>query len=210
MKIMKRAFILFIMISACFVNISCLNLKKMPHRIHYYTLDYEPPRMTNFNPLPSTLKILPFATLKPYNTKRIVFRENPLSLDSYVYYRWISLPGDIVTQRLVRDFSSTGLFRAILSDKNTISSSFFMEGTVEDFLYQGTGKLSEVLLTINLVLFKQKDMKTNIIFQRRYTATTPCNDNHPMEIAEAMSKSMASISGKIIKDTYHAIKKYSE
>ncbi len=204
---MKKLPLIFMILFVLAINnTSCLNLRSQSKRISYYALDSRSPKVEGLSPLPFTLKILPFSSIKPYNTRRIIYKEGRFNLDSYAYHRWIAPPGDMVSQIIIRDFRESGLFKAIISGNVPLPSSFYLEGTVEDFLHSGMKEEGRAILKVNIILFKKKGLNPDIIFQKTYSASTPCPETMPEDIARAMSSSMEVISRDILMDIYKIIK----
>jgi ABC-type uncharacterized transport system auxiliary subunit len=89
---------------------SCVSLKQPVNRIEYYTLEYPPTQMETLNPLPHVIRMDRFTAAPPYNTSQIIYRDQSFKRNAYIYYRWQTNPGAIVTTLLTRDIKNSGLF----------------------------------------------------------------------------------------------------
>ncbi|MFH1350067.1 MAG: ABC-type transport auxiliary lipoprotein family protein [Pseudomonadota bacterium] len=187
---------------------ACFNLKQPRNKVDFYTLEYDPPRLTNLESLPLVLKIDRFSVAPILNTGQIVYQDRSFKRDSYVYHRWRVNPGDLVTYFLGRDLRESGLFKAVLPDESGAPSSYLVEGTLEDFFERDTEEAWEAVLALSITLMAERepDISKKIIFQRTYRAKEACKQKNPKALAVAMSQAMAKVSGEIIKDIYGFLK----
>ncbi|MBU4185932.1 MAG: hypothetical protein KKC23_07015 [Proteobacteria bacterium] len=51
----------------------------------------------------------------------------------------------------------------------------------------------------------EPDISKSVLMQKQYSAIEPCGMKNPQSLAEAMSKAMAKISDRIIKDVYKCL-----
>jgi len=191
---------LFLLFAAC--------ISQPRNRSDYYTLEYDPPRIGDLEPLPLVIRMVRFSVAPNYNTNRIIYRDRSFKRNSYVIHKWRANPGDLVSYFLNRDFKESGLFKAFLPHDSRLPSSYIMEGMVEDFFERDLENRWEAVLTVSITLMAEKepDISKSILFQKSYLAVEGCRQNNPRSLAEAMSKAMAEVSEEIIKDTYHCLK----
>lgn len=204
LKISLFLIIQFVLIGAC------LSLKQASPKIEYYTLDYAPTRMIGFSELPLAVKVGRFTAAPLYNTNRIIYQDQVFKRDAYIYHRWRVQPKDMLTHLLTRDFRSSGLFKAVLSCDNHLSSSYILDGNVDEFLEIDTEKKWEAILTISVMLIQEDnpDNGINLLFQKIYQNKTTCSHKNPTALAEAMSLNMSVISREMIKDIYDHLKEH--
>ena len=187
----------------------CMKVKHPGHQIEYYTLEYEPPAGTDLVPLPYVVRIERFGVAPTYNTSRIIYREGSFRREAYVYKRWRSNPGDLVTYFLNRDIKRSGLFRAVLPHDSRFPSSFVIEGSVDEFFEWDTTTVWTAVLTLSITLMAENepDISKRILLQKTYQSREACRSKSPAALAEAMSRAMARVSGEIIKDLHARIRK---
>jgi len=185
-----------------------MKAKHPGHQIEYYTLEYEIPPGADLEPLPYVVRIERFEVAPTYNTSRIIYREGSFRREAYVYKRWRSNPGDLVTYFLNRDIKGSGLFRAVLPHDSRFPSSFVIEGSVDEFFEWDTTTVWTAVLTLSITLMAENepDVSRRILLQKTYQLREACQAKNPAALAEAMSRAMARVSGEIIKDLYVRIK----
>lgn len=187
---------------------ACFNPKHPRNKMHFYILDYDPPRIIDLKPLSHVIRIGRFCVAPLYNTTHIIYQDDSFKRDAYVYHKWRVNPGDLVTCLLRRDIKESGLFKAVLPNESRFISSYMMEGVVEDFFERDLKEAWEAVLGISITLMAERepDISKKIIFQKTYRAQEVCKQKNPQALAVAMSQAMAKVSEKIIRDTYRYLK----
>ncbi|MDA8165790.1 MAG: ABC-type transport auxiliary lipoprotein family protein [Desulfobacteraceae bacterium] len=186
---------------------ACINLKQPYREVHYYTLEYPPPRFPDLKPLPVILRVEPFTVSPEYDTDRIVFRNEAYARNTYAYHRWRARPNKLVRDFLARDLRRSGLFLAVFTGENVGQSDYALEGSVEDLLEwdQKAQWLAVLTVDVTLLASREEDITRRIIFQKTFSARQPAARKDPQAIAAAMSQAMASVSGEIIRAVHAAI-----
>jgi len=207
MKLYKK--ILFILPGIATLLGACLNLKQPSNKIEFYTLEYDPPQLSDHKPLPCAIRLEPFTVAPEYNSDRIIYRDKSFKRDSYVYHRWHANPGNLVTSFLGRDMKNSGLFKAVLPYDTRLPSSYLLEGSVNEFLEWDAEEKWEAVLTLSITLMagNEPDVNQRILFQKNYHAREPCKQKNPRALADAMSQAMSMISREIIETLYNHLEK---
>ena len=202
MKLYRKISFLFLGLSLLFC--ACLNLKQPRDKIEFYTLEYQPPQLTDLKPLPFVIRLEPFSVAPTYDTTRIIYRDQSFKRDAYAYYKWRDNPGDLITYFLTRDIRHSGLFKAVLPFDSRSASSHLLEGTVDEFFEWDTEANWKAVLSVSITLMvdTEPDITKRIVFQKSYHSTKPCEKKNPRALAKAMSQAMKEISGEMIKDIY--------
>jgi ABC-type uncharacterized transport system auxiliary subunit len=187
---------------------ACMNLKQPAKQIECYTLEYPSPQIGALTPLPYVVRVDRFTTASPYNTSQIIYRNQSFERNAYVYHKWQSNPGAIITTLVNRDLKNSGLFKAILSPGSQFSSSYIIEGTVDEFFEWDTPDAWKAVLGVSIILTKKntEDISNTILFQKTYHQVQECRRKHPKAVAEAMSRALSKISEEMIKDVYDCLK----
>ena len=189
---------------------ACSSLDKPANRIDYYTLEYEPIRITGLKPLPFVIKMERFMVAPIYNTDLIIYRDKSFKRAAYTYHKWRANPGDLVSHFLTRDIKESGLFKAVLPYDTRFPSSYMLEGTVDDFFEWDMKEAWEAALSVSITLMAENEPEVGKrgLFQKTYRAREACKQKNPLALSEAMSSAMAKISEQIIKEIHHYLKDY--
>ncbi len=184
---------------------ACLNLKQPSSKIDFYTLEYDPPQISGLNPLPAVIRIERFSVGPIYNTNRIIYRDQSFKREAYVYHKWRTDPGNLVTYLLSRDIQKSGLFKAALSHNSGFLSCYVLEGSVDEFFESDIGKTWKAVLSLSITLVAENESNIGkrILFQKNYHAEEECMQKNPRALAEAMSRAMAKVSQEVIIDVYY-------
>ncbi|MFC1838729.1 ABC-type transport auxiliary lipoprotein family protein [Thermodesulfobacteriota bacterium] len=207
MRIEKRILI-FLLIPLLFVS-SCISFKQPHLSIKKYTLEYESPGFTKKERLDYTIKVDSFSVAPIYNTTRIIYSKKPYEIDSYIYHKWISNPGELVTHLIGRDIRNSGLFNGVLLPGERIKDfSYRLGGTIEDFYESDEKSNWKGVLSLSISLISEGDSETGdkIIFQKTYKATENCEEKNPAALARAMSRALKKVSEELIEDLYMSLK----
>ncbi|MEE8398983.1 MAG: ABC-type transport auxiliary lipoprotein family protein [Desulfobacterales bacterium] len=202
---MKKQSALLI-VSAVILTVSgCSSLQQPVRKIDYYTLEYQPTSAGSPSPLPVSIQIDRFQVSPAYDANRMIYSEEPFKRDAYVYHKWRANPGDLVTYFLARDLRKSSRFASVFSLKSRLTASHILEGAVDEFYEHDGDDAWHAVLALDITLIKNKepDISKRVIFQKQYRETQRCAQKHPRALAEAMSKAMGIISGKITNDIAH-------
>ena len=205
-RIIKYIFF-FTAISLLFVG--CFGSSPPKERIRFYTLEYPPPVFSDLSKQPFIVQIKRFSINPIYNTTRIVFQSESSTRDDYVYHRWRANPADMVTQFFKRDLMKSGVLTAVLDEDSRFSHTHTLEGSVDEFLEMDSKEAWYAVLTISVTVMKADglDVVKGILMQNTYSAKTKLKKKNPRDLAEAMSRAMAEVSERIIKDLHACLVK---
>jgi ABC-type uncharacterized transport system auxiliary subunit len=206
MKWFNKISLLFLCLPILFA--ACINLKQPVNKIEYLTLEYPPPQTDTLKPLPHVIRMDRFTVAPTYNTSQIIYRDRSFKRNAYVYYRWQSNPGALVTALLSRDIKNSGLYKAVLNPDSRFSSSFMIEGSVDEFFEWDTRDAWKAILSVSIVLMEKNkiDISNRVLFQKTYRKAEVCQQKKPEAVADAMSRALSKISEEIIKDVYDSLK----
>ncbi|MEJ2656027.1 MAG: ABC-type transport auxiliary lipoprotein family protein [Desulfobacterales bacterium] len=206
MKQINKCLILFV---GLFLLLgACMNLKQPAEKIEYYALEYPSPQIDDLPPLPYVLRVDRFTTSSSYNTSQMIYRDRSFKRKAYIYHKWQTTPGALVTALVNRDMKNSGLFKAILSPGSRFSPSYIIEGTVDEFFEWDTSDAWKAILSVSIILSKKnsEDISESILFQKTYHQAQVCRRKHPKAVAGAMSRALSKISEEMIKDVYDCLK----
>ncbi len=180
----------------------CLPGTKPPLQIDLYTLEYTVSALDGISPVHETIRIDRFSIAQSYNSTAMIYRPAPYKLGVYNGHKWRVNPADLVTDHLLRDIRTSGMFRGVFSYRDPEKTRFVVEGSVEEFLEVDNGNTGKALLgvTITLLDTREKEVTKRLIFQRKYRVEETMKEQNPGALAQGMSNAMASISGRILKD----------
>jgi ABC-type uncharacterized transport system auxiliary subunit len=202
---MSRANIILILLMGITLSLAaCLDLKQPRNKIEYYSLEYDPPRMSNNSPVSQVIKVALFSVSPIYNTRKIIYRNDAYKRAAYDYHKWQANPAELVTYFLARDMRQSGLFEAVVTRNSQFPHTYVLGGSVDKFLESDTQAGWQADLSLNIILMSEHetDVSKKIIFQKSYHISKPCRQRNPRALAEAMSAAMSEASARIIHEVY--------
>ncbi len=173
----------------------------------YYMLDYAPPALGEMPCLEEILKVERFSVVQLFNSNALVRGTDSVTLSTFPDGRWKANPADLVTDSLVRDFRRAGLFRAVFSYRDPETCRFVLEGSVTEFLEVREEGSRKALLGLDVTLLdlNRPEISRRVVFQKSYSHGAPGGEEGPRGLASGLSRSLAQLSGQIIKDVYQAV-----
>lgn len=186
---------------------ACGTTGKPDDKVSHYVLEYPAPPAPVIKKVPALARVKRFSVAPPYNTTRMIFRQDSFKRDEYIFHRWRVNPGDMVTDFFARDVREAGLFLAVLPYDGAGSSDFLITGSVDEFLELDTEKTWIARLAVTFVLLAEgeRDATKKLVMQKSYRTETEFPAKTPQAFAEAMSRSMAHISKMAVSDMYRAL-----
>ena len=183
-----------------------LGCGKAPTLVQKYILEYPAPGREGKTKIDEALKVELFAVAQAYNSTAMVYRPTPFKSEAYTYHRWRVNPGNLVSDYLVRDFRSAGLFKAVFSGGRGDPSRFVLEGGVEEFQEVDAPEGWQAVLILNLTLLdtNYQEIPQRVVFQKNYQALEPMPEKTPGGLAQGMSRALEKLSGQIQADVYEA------
>ncbi|HUN56132.1 MAG TPA: ABC-type transport auxiliary lipoprotein family protein [Smithella sp.] len=198
----------FAILAISFIITGCAGSGKPQYEVENYLLSYSAPSWDKFDKLNASIKFNRFSIDAAYNSSKMIFSNDPYSIDSFNYSRWAVNPADMIADNLVRDMRDSGLFRAVFSRYETEDGQFVISGSIEDFYLRKNGSNKTALVSISISLEDTRERETGkkMMFQKKYSQEEPLQESSPRGYCQAASQAMRVISEQITKDIYTDIK----
>lgn len=186
---------------------ACIGGGGGPAAVRQFVLDYPAPAARSAPCSPDAVKVLEFTTARGYNSTSMVYSVAPLRREPYLYSRWRVMPGEMVSDYLVRDLRKAMAFGAVFSQRDGEVGRFVVEGMVDEFFEndEGSGPQAVMALTVTLLDTRHQDLTKRLIFQKGYRAQEPMGQKNADALAAAMSRTAARLSQEVIGDVCQAV-----
>ncbi len=183
----------------------CVRLHVPAPPIRDYRLDYASPQV-DATALPVILRVAPFAVAAIYDREPIVYREGPYATGTYYDSRWSAGPGNMIADLLARDFSDSGVFRAVQGAPSLLAPDYQLGGDIEEIEEQTTASGCQAHLRMRVIVTRVRLSNADpVLLRQAYGGDQPCACNQPHELVAAMSQVMATISAQLQRDVDAAI-----
>lgn len=186
---------------------ACAGGQSQPY-VKQYLLEYPSPRLGGWAPLPAVVQVSRLAAVPAADSQQMLYAPGSYERDNYAYDRWRVGPGQLVGEALARDLVASRLFKAVLGPGSLQQARFQIEGGVLSFMEVDRGPQARARLELVVTLLdrRQKGLYRRVMFQRTYRAEQDMGQQSGAALAAAMSRAMAQVSPRVIKDIYEAIK----
>ena len=197
------------LVCLCLLLAGCLPGNKPPQLIEQYTLEYAPPAAHTGTAFADAIGVARFSVAQAYNSTSMFYKPLPYKLAVYNLNRWRSNPGDMMSDFLLRDLGSSGMFLAVFSSRDAENARFMLVGGVEEFLEIDDQSTGSALLTMSVALIdtKQEGAAKRLVFQRRYSSLEPLTGQTPVALARGMSTASRRLSEQILKDISESVRR---
>lgn len=173
----------------------------------YYTLEYAAPEVSG-QPTKAVITLARFGVAPEFNSAKMIYRDLSFGRQEYHYHHWRATPQTLVADYLRRDMQRSGLFLAVGGLGSSLPATHQLEGMVEEWMeIDGQDSwLATAELTVTLLDLRATAAPERVLFQRTYRESEPCAKKNPGSVAEAMSRVMRVLSGRIIADVHAAVR----
>ncbi len=172
----------------------------------YYTLEYDSPEVSG-QQTKAVITLTRFGVAPEFNTTKMIYRDLSFGRQDYAYHQWRATPQALVADYLRRDMLASGLFLAVGGPGSSLPATHQLEGMVEEWMEVNEEHqwLATAELTVTLIDLRAADVPKMVVFQRVYRESEPCLKKNPGSVAEAMSRVMRILSGRIMADVHAAV-----
>lgn len=203
---MKKGIALFLLIVGLLAG--CFGGSGKTPYIRQYVLEYPPPQAGSSVAVAATARVDRFSADRSFMGQAMLYRGGDYLREGYPLNRWRVPPADMVSEFLRRDLRRSGLFRAVLGERDGEDARYAISGGVEEFLESGEGRSRRALLAATVTLLDEtgKESAGWVVFQKSYRCEATVEGEGPAALAAGMSRAMADFSGQVIADIAAALK----
>lgn len=195
----------FIWVAILPLLIGCASTFKVPApNIRDYRLEYPSPTLSGA-PLSVVLQLARFRSNAIYAREAIVYREGDYATGTYPYHRWVANPASMIADLLARDFSASGLYRAVQQGASLLIADYELGADIEAIEERVLTGGCSAHLSLRVLLFRTRVSDTPVMFRESYVADEPCAATGPDALVGAMSRALQQISERLQQDVYNAI-----
>lgn len=180
---------------------------KSTYVVQQYLLDYSPPAPAGLAKANEVIRVEPFSTAQAFAGTAMFYRPSSFELSSYSRERWRVIPGDMVTDFLLRDLRNAGMFTAVLAYEDPGEGRYVVTGTVAEFLEVDGSGGPRARLSVDATLLDttEREITKRVVFQKTYTVEEAMKDKSARSLAESMSGAMKKFSGGLMADIHRGI-----
>ena len=183
---MKRAFcvLLFSLILGAGCSSLLISSASPPT---YYQIEYAPSEAKCSKTFGGAVKVWDFSTSSPYDRPEMVVLEGGRQVLYSDAHQWVSRPGTMVAQSLIRDLDLDSLFPQAVGANSPVVAPLELSGRVLVFGWEKRGDQFKAVFQAEVSL-TEAGGSGKILFKESYRfESKPLKSNTPSEFARAMS-----------------------
>ena len=196
---MNRFWIFLVLTIIPVTGCSSLLLPKSPPPV-YFRLKYESVEVKCARSFTEGLRVWDFITSSPFNQSDMVVIDHGQQVSFSGSYQWITPPGTMVAESLLRDLNETSLFPQVVSGDSPIDVPLALSGHVFTFAWMRQGSTARAKLQVEVSL-SATGAKNRLIFRRTYELkSAPFTEDTAAVFARAMSGIVSQFSQQLQSD----------
>ena len=196
---MKRFWIFFVLTLIPVTGCSSLLLPKSPPPV-YYRLEYKSVGVKCGKSFTGGLRVWDFITSSPFDQSDMVVIDHGQQVSFSGSFQWITPPGTMVAESLLRDLNETSLFPQVVSGDSPIDVPLALTGHVFTFAWMRQGSTARAVLQVEVSL-SSTGPTSRLIFRHTYELrSAPFTEDTAAAFARAMSGIVNQFSQQLRRD----------
>lgn len=179
----------------------CLGALFTGTRPAYFELSYEDhgPRCSGTRE--GSIRIWPFSASSPYDREEMIILEPSRKVRFSPHFRWVTLPGGMIADKLTRDLAEDGPFARVLAPASPTGSEAQLSGHVHQFAWEDLGEGSQqARLDVQVSVWREEPGRAVVLNRRYRLESRRLEAGSPERFAEVMSQLVAELSIRLRDD----------
>lgn len=175
--------------------------------IAYHALDYPAPAKETTPPIPGTLMVYRFLPAPSVDIDTLVISQSSGAEKSAQLHHWEDNPADMITELVVRDLDSSGLFEKTVDQLSSARYRYALEGTIrhlQGIVKDGAGR-ALIEVEAGLTDFEAPAGKGKTLIKKNYRIEVPSQDATPDSIVKALDVAVKEFSDRLRNDIGSAL-----
>jgi ABC-type uncharacterized transport system auxiliary subunit len=166
----------------------------------YYRLEYKSVKVECAKSFTGGLRIWDFITSSPFDQSDMVVINHGQQVSFSGSFQWITSPGTMVAESLLRDLNEGSLFPQVVSGDSPIDVPLALTGHVFTFAWVRQGSTARAMLQVEVSL-SSTGAENRLIFRRTYELkSAPFAEDTADAFARAMSGIVSQFSQQLQRD----------
>jgi ABC-type uncharacterized transport system auxiliary subunit len=175
--------------------------------ITYHIFDYPSPVKEIQSPIPGTLMIYRFLPASSVDIDALAVSQSPGTEKAALLHRWEDNPADMITELVLRDLDSSGLFEKTVDQLSSARYRYALEGIIRNLQGTVTDGKGKALIAIEATLidFEGRVGLEKNLLKKLYKIEIPSQDATPDSIIKALSLAVKEFSERLRDDIRSAV-----
>ncbi|RJO66044.1 MAG: hypothetical protein C4523_14105 [Myxococcales bacterium] len=196
-----------IVLATLLYAISCISLTRPYKEIFNYQIAYDPPETKGLPYKNVVVRVAAFSVAPPFDKQKIMYSTGPNLLAVYEYHTWVTNPGDMLSDLLIRDMIVSDFYEAVVDPRSSMVPQYELEGVIEQIYEKTDGEIWWSVLKLRGLFFAYDGGK-HVLFQRVYLKEVQTAGRELTDIVAAMGEAAQAISVELQPDVNAAVAKY--
>jgi ABC-type uncharacterized transport system auxiliary subunit len=193
---MNRFWIFLVFTLIPLTGCSSLLLPKSPPPV-YFRLEYKSVGVECAKSFTRGLRVWDFITSSPFDQSDMVVIDHGQQVSFSGSFQWITSPGTMVAESLLRDLNEGSLFPQVVSGDSPIDVPLALTGHVFTFAWMRQGSTARAMLQVEVSL-SSTGATSRLIFRRTYELkSAPFTEDTAATFARAMSGIVSQFSQQL-------------
>ena len=175
--------------------------------ITYHVFNYPSPVKETQSPIPGTLMVYRFLPAPSVDIDTLVVSQSPGTEQPALLHRWEDNPADMVTELVLRDLDSSGLFEKTVDQLSSARYRYALEGIIRNLqgtVADGKGK-ALIAIDATLIDFEGRVGLEKNLLKKLYKIEVPSQDATPDSIIRALNLAVKEFSERLRDDIRAAV-----
>lgn len=167
----------------------------------YYEIDYPASTAACAAGWPQGARVWPLSASAPYDREEMIILDADHKVRFSSVFRWVALPGAMVSDRLLRDLARSPLFGGTTTSAGRLAPALELSGHIHRFAWEERGAGGKrAVLDVELSLWREEP-KREVLFRHHYHfESPPTTSGSPETMAAAMSGLVRELSLSLQQD----------
>lgn len=157
--------------------------------IVYHSFKYPSPVRQETSSIPETLMVYQFLLDRSVDTYSLVIAESSGNEKFLQLHRWEENPADMMTELVLRDLRSSGLFERTVDQQSNVRYRYALEGnirTLQGVIKDGKGS-AVIVVDVILTDFEARPGAQKTLLKKTYNMNIPSNGTDPDSIIKSLN-----------------------
>ncbi len=172
-----------------------------------FAITYPAPQKEADVSVPETLMVYQFLLARSVPLDSLVVVKNSGGAESVGMFKWEENPADMLTQLLIRDLKSSGIFGRVVDQLSSVRYRYAFEGAIRTLQGEIRDAKAKAVIDFEAILtdFEAPSGMDKTIFKKVYTIESPASDPSPESILRALNEAAKDLSVQLRADLLHAL-----
>jgi ABC-type uncharacterized transport system auxiliary subunit len=175
--------------------------------ITYHAFDYPPPVKETQPPIPGTLMVYRFLPAPSVDIDSLVVSQSLGTEKAALLHRWEDNPADMITELVLRDLDSSGLFEKTVDQLSSARYRYALEGIIRNIQGTVTDGKGKALIAIEATVidFEARVGLEKNLLKKLYKIEIPSQDATSDSIIKALNLAVKEFSERLRDDIRAAV-----